>query len=156
MKWDFTEHGRRTVQKEIKNRRVKGRKCIPENISAQRGDRLYPTARVKGTITHKVVIRPRADIPVATEKDRVCNVSPKHLSAFNCNAGNYSSRVRFLKDLFISLLKNCNWGTPGWLSSWAYAFGSGRDPRVPGLSPTSGSLHGACFSLCLCVSLMNK
>ena len=32
----------------------------------------------------------------------------------------------------------------------------------PGLSPTSGSLHGACFPLCLClcfsvcVSLMNK
>ena len=39
---------------------------------------------------------------------------------------------------------------------------SGCDPGVPGLSPTSGSLHGACFSLCLClclslsVSLMNK
>ena len=42
--------------------------------------------------------------------------------------------------------------------------GSGRDPGVPGSSPTSGSLQGACFSLCLClcaslslcVSLMNK
>ena len=32
------------------------------------------------------------------------------------------------------------------------------DPEVPGWSPTLGSLHGACFSLCLClcVSLMNK
>ena len=31
-------------------------------------------------------------------------------------------------------------------------FTSGHDPGVLGLSPTSGSLHGACFSLCLCVS----
>ena len=40
------------------------------------------------------------------------------------------------------------------------AFGPGRDPGVPGSSPTSGSLQGACFSLCLCLclslSLMNK
>ena len=44
------------------------------------------------------------------------------------------------------------------------AFGPGCDPGDPGLSPTSGSLHGACFSLCLClcpppslsISLMNK
>ena len=28
----------------------------------------------------------------------------------------------------------------------------GPDPGVPGLSPKSGSLHGACFSLCLCLS----
>ena len=35
------------------------------------------------------------------------------------------------------------------------AFSPGHDPGVPGLSPTSGSLHGACFSLylCLCLSL---
>ena len=46
------------------------------------------------------------------------------------------------------------------------AFGPGRDPGVLGSSPTSGSLHGVCFSLCLCLclslslslslSLMNK
>ena len=46
------------------------------------------------------------------------------------------------------------------------AFSPGCDPRDPGSSPTSGSLHGACFSLGLClplslslscsVSLMNK
>ena len=41
-------------------------------------------------------------------------------------------------------------------------FGLGCDPGDPGSSPTSGSLHGACFSLflCLCLSLslsvMNK
>uniref|UniRef100_A0A8C0NGF3 Integrin subunit alpha V n=1 Tax=Canis lupus familiaris TaxID=9615 RepID=A0A8C0NGF3_CANLF len=29
-------------------------------------------------------------------------------------------------------------GMPGWLSSWAPAFGPGRDPGVPGSSPTSG------------------
>ena len=45
-------------------------------------------------------------------------------------------------------------GAPGWLSGWVSAFGSGHDPRVPGLSPTSGSLWGACLclSLSLCVS----
>ena len=33
------------------------------------------------------------------------------------------------------------------------AFSPGRDPGDSGLSPTSGSLHGACFSLCLCLCL---
>ena len=33
------------------------------------------------------------------------------------------------------------------------AFSSGRDPRVRGSSPTSGSMHGACFSLCPCLCL---
>ena len=42
-----------------------------------------------------------------------------------------------------------------WLNGWASAFGSGHDPRVLGSSPESGYLHGACFSLflCLCLSL---
>ena len=43
-------------------------------------------------------------------------------------------------------------GTPGWLSSWAPAFGLGLDPGVPGSSSTLGS-RGACFSLCLCLCL---
>ena len=46
-----------------------------------------------------------------------------------------------------------NKGTPEWFRGWASAFGSGRDPGVQGLSPASGSLHGACFSLCLCLFL---
>ena len=33
-----------------------------------------------------------------------------------------------------------------WFSA---AFSTGCDPRDPGSSPTKGSLHGACFSLCL-------
>ena len=48
---------------------------------------------------------------------------------------------------------------PGWLSGWAPAFFQGvilSDPGVLGLSPTLVSLQGACFSLCLSVSLMNK
>ena len=46
-------------------------------------------------------------------------------------------------------------GIPGWLSGLEPAFGPGRDPGVPGSSPTSGSWRGACFSLllCLCLSL---
>ena len=51
------------------------------------------------------------------------------------------------------LLKPLKAGTPGWLRGWESAFGPGRGPRVPGLSPRSGSLHGACFSLCLCLCL---
>ena len=47
-------------------------------------------------------------------------------------------------------LKIFSIGTPGWLSSWASAFGSGRDPRI---ESHSGSLHGACFFLCLCLCL---
>ena len=33
------------------------------------------------------------------------------------------------------------------------AFGPERDPGVLGWSPMLGSLHGACFSLCLCLCL---
>ena len=51
-------------------------------------------------------------------------------------------------------------GIPGWRSGLAPAFGPGRDPGDPGLSPTLGSLQGACFSLPvllpLSLSLMNK
>ena len=50
---------------------------------------------------------------------------------------------------------------PGqWQKSWGQAalvvqrfstaFSPGCDPGDPGSSPMSGSLHGACFSLCLC------
>ena len=46
-----------------------------------------------------------------------------------------------------------NTGDTWWLSGWAYAFGSGRDPGVQGLSPISGSPQGARFSLCLCLYL---
>ena len=43
----------------------------------------------------------------------------------------------------------------GWLSGLAPAFRPRCDPGVPGLSPASGSLDGAYFSLCLflCLSL---
>ena len=43
-------------------------------------------------------------------------------------------------------------GIPGWLSGLVPDFSSGRGPGVLGWSPTSGSLHGACFSLCLSLS----
>ena len=39
------------------------------------------------------------------------------------------------------------------LSGWASTFGSGHDPRLLGLSPSSSSLQGVCFLLCLCLCL---
>ena len=45
-------------------------------------------------------------------------------------------------------------GMPGWVSSLVPAFSLGHDPEAPGSSPTSVSLHGDCFSLCLCVYLL--
>ena len=42
-------------------------------------------------------------------------------------------------------------GIPGWLSGLVPAFGPERYPRALGSSPMSSSLHGACFSLCLCL-----
>uniref|UniRef100_A0A8I3PVD7 Leucine, glutamate and lysine rich 1 n=2 Tax=Canis lupus familiaris TaxID=9615 RepID=A0A8I3PVD7_CANLF len=42
-------------------------------------------------------------------------------------------------------------GTPGWLSGRASAFRPGHGPGVLGSSPALGSLHGACFSFCLCL-----
>ena len=44
-------------------------------------------------------------------------------------------------------------GIPGWLNGLAPAFHPGYDPGIPGSSPTLGSWHGACFSLCLCLCL---
>ena len=47
-------------------------------------------------------------------------------------------------------------GTPGWLSGWASAFSSGRDPWVLGSSSSSGSLRSLLLplpvSLTLCLS----
>ena len=56
-----------------------------------------------------------------------------------------------------SLIQNLKGhGMPGWLSGWVSAFGSGRDPEILGSCPTSGFLLGACFSLSLCLSWINK
>ena len=44
-------------------------------------------------------------------------------------------------------------GTPGWLSGWASAFGSERDPGVPGSSPTWSLLLPLPVSLPLSVCL---
>ena len=41
-------------------------------------------------------------------------------------------------------------GDPQVAQRFSATFGPGHDPGVPGPSTTSGSLHGACFSLCLC------
>ena len=54
--------------------------------------------------------------------------------------------------LSVTVLKSEIWGITGWLSSLAPAFSPGHDPGVLGLSPTSSSLHGACFSLSLSLS----
>ena len=49
--------------------------------------------------------------------------------------------------------QSANTGDP-WVAQWFSAcLWPGRDPGVPGWSPPSGSRHGACFSLLLCVSL---
>ena len=42
-----------------------------------------------------------------------------------------------------SVLGKTIMGMPGWLNGLAPAFSPGRDPGVPGSSPTSGSLKGA-------------
>ena len=62
-----------------------------------------------------------------------------------CSWRTYSSHKTWSLNIFL--------GMPGWLSGWASAFDSGHDPGVTGSSPTSGSLHGAYFSLCLCLCL---
>ena len=58
------------------------------------------------------------------------------------------------------VFKKCGWvlktflgEAPRWLNCWVSGFGSGGDPRVLGLDPTSGSSQGVCFSLCLCLCL---
>ena len=53
----------------------------------------------------------------------------------------------------ILTLKLLQMGMPGWLRGLVPSFGSGRDPGVLGSGPTSGSLHGACFYLCLSLLL---
>ena len=54
--------------------------------------------------------------------------------------------------IYLKILKGR--GSLGKLRGSAPAFSLGHDPGVPGSSPMSGFLHGACcFSLCLCLSL---
>ena len=55
------------------------------------------------------------------------------------------------KDGHEYILKANDVGDP-WVAQWfSAAYSPGRDPEDPGSSSTSGSLHGACFSLCLCL-----
>ena len=63
------------------------------------------------------------------------------------------SRSYILFVIYDSNLKLPILGIPGWLSGLVPAFGPGHDPGVLGSSPASGSLHGACFSVCLCLCL---
>ncbi|CAD7690325.1 unnamed protein product [Nyctereutes procyonoides] len=63
---------------------------------------------------------------------------------FGCKLGSHGKRN--------SHIKKCT-GMPGWLNGWVSAFSSGHDPGVLGSSPALGSLHGARFSLCLCLYL---
>ena len=61
--------------------------------------------------------------------------------------------------MVFQIKKNNELGTPGWLSSWAAAFGSGRDPPVPESVPrpapcTEPASPSAYLSASLCMSLM--
>ena len=61
---------------------------------------------------------------------------------------------------FLDLIKFCSRAAPV-AQRFSAACSLGCDPGDWGSSPTSGSLHGACFSLCLCLCLslsvsMNK
>ena len=58
-----------------------------------------------------------------------------------------------VKCLRISLIEKVICGKPKWLRGLAPPLAPGRDPGVLGSSPASGSLPGACFSLCLCLCL---
>ena len=67
-------------------------------------------------------------IPFLFPKDD-CQPTSKSLSSLFLASSPYSS---CLKNLLLEILKNSFPGTPGWLSGWASAFGSGHDPGVPG------------------------
>ena len=88
--------------------------------------------------------------------------TPKHSASFNLIPyrllAMMSSAIQAADDRALSsvedrqveLLKEHNlMGIPRCLSGLAPAFGPGYDPGVLGSSPALGSLHGACFSLCL-------
>ena len=48
-------------------------------------------------------------------------------------------------------------GKDTWVAQWlSVCLGLRYDPGVLGLSPTSGSLQGACVSLCLCLCVSHK
>ena len=74
-----------------------------------------------------------------------------HFSQLDLRSGIARLHDNFIFN-FLKKMSNCfPAGIPGWFSGLAPAFGPGHDPGVLGRSPASGSLHGACFSLC-CVS----
>ena len=50
-----------------------------------------------------------------------------------------------------NMLKNSAFGAARVAQWFSAAFSPGHNSGVPGSSPVSGSLHGASFSLCLCL-----
>ena len=60
---------------------------------------------------------------------------------------------RYTMEYYSAIRSNEYWDP--WVAQrlLAPAFGPGWDPGVPGSSPTLGSLHVACFFLCLCLCL---
>ena len=75
------------------------------------------------------------------------------------NMRNMRNITSYIQDL---TKENKILGQPRVAQQFSTTFNPGRDLGDPGSSPTLGSQHGACFSLCLClclsfsVSLMNK
>ena len=103
---------------------------------------------------------------ISHEKFEIKNqIQYKQLQTIQIRAsGGWRGGVGHEHSTAIATKKIKQMGMLGWLSGQLSAFSSGCDPGVPGSSPTLGSLHRACFSLCLCfclsvcvcVSLMNK
>ena len=59
--------------------------------------------------------------------------------------------MKFLKSVCILYLSTSQ---TAWVAQqFSTTFSPGHDPGDLGLSPTLGSLQGACFSLCLCLCL---
>ena len=130
----------------------------------------------KGTVTYAAIVLSLSEFliikqlvilpPSVTLPEEI--TAPSHLAAGPCalyvtfhnfhDVERITAPCKNLQDL---LFLKCLWDP--WVAqrlSLCLGLGSGCDPGVLGSSPASGSLHGACFSPCLCLcfslSLSNK
>ena len=78
----------------------------------------------------------------------------RHLSRETCMGPGLSQGESISGTEAITTAEVLGWGhLGGSVVEQASTFGPGRDTGVLGSSPISGSLQGACFSLCLCLCL---
>ena len=115
-----------------------------------------PQETLLSTITHQYPFKNPSHNIYLYRKECSCDtvsISKRETQCKCSSVEKCSNQTAVMYQNILQPVKRTKQGQPGWLSGLELPFGSGPDPGDPGLSPASGSLHGACFILCLCLCL---